>query len=230
MSKPPRNIHRALNNATTWNLLVWETDLGCHAKIVACYLRTYMNDYQEIAFPSVGKVAGYCGISENTVRKALRELCAAGYLLEGGYHPKYQTRIYSICTPSGAEPLQEVSCTPSGAEPYLTNTINQGIYIEKKRFVKPSLDDVRGYCLTKQYDIDAEQFIAHYDSNGWKIGGKSPMVCWKSALTTWSKRSKHNGNIRTTTGAGGTAKSAPAKTVADRLRDRLAESQRQRTP
>lgn len=193
MNHPPRNIHRALNNATTWNLLVWETDLGVHAKIVACYLRTHMNDYQEIAFPAIGRIASYCGVSENTVRKALRDLCGAGYLAQGGIHPTYLTNIYSICTPSGGEPLQEVSHTPSGGEPELTNELTNR---ESIGFRPPSDSEVGEYSRYIGFDLDPHEFLDFYQSKGWMVG-KNKMKDWKAAVRTWKKtREKQNGKGR----------------------------------
>jgi len=57
-----------------------------------------------------------------------------------------------------------------------------------KRFQVPTLDDVSGYCIERKNFVDAERFIDHYTSNGWKVG-KNPMKDWKSAVRTWEKNS-----------------------------------------
>ena len=191
MKHPPKNIKRALNNATSWNLLVWESDIGAHAKLIACYLRTYMNDYQEIAFPSVAKMAGYCAVSENTVRKALKELCSTGHLIPCGVNLKYGTNQYQIGTPSGAEPLQEVNSTPSGAEPYLTKELTNNIY---KGFKPPSVEEVKDYSST----IDAERFVDFYECKGWMVG-RNRMKDWKAAARNWERNNAKTGLGRNTT-------------------------------
>ena len=56
-------------------------------------------------------------------------------------------------------------------------------------FIKPSLEEVRQYITEKGYNIDPETFIAHYESNGWKVG-RNAMKSWKSACVTWSKNPK----------------------------------------
>lgn len=56
----------------------------------------------------------------------------------------------------------------------------------KSGFVKPTVEEVRAYCAEKGYRIDAEQFLHHYESNGWKVG-RVPMKSWRSALVTWNK-------------------------------------------
>ena len=57
-----------------------------------------------------------------------------------------------------------------------------------KRFIKPSLDDVRAYCQERQNNVDAERFVDYYEANGWKVG-KNPMKDWKAAVRTWEKSS-----------------------------------------
>lgn len=56
-----------------------------------------------------------------------------------------------------------------------------------KRFVKPTVEEVRRYCDERCNDISAEAFIDYYESNGWKVGS-NPMKDWKAAIRTWEKR------------------------------------------
>lgn len=59
-----------------------------------------------------------------------------------------------------------------------------------KRFVKPTLDEVRAYCRERNNTVDPERFMDFYDSNGWKVG-KTPMKDWRSAVRNW-ERSGYN--------------------------------------
>lgn len=65
------------------------------------------------------------------------------------------------------------------------------------KFIKPTLEEVNQYCLERNNNIDAEQFIDYYNSNGWKVG-KNSMKDWKAAIRTWEKRSKEGMNGNTT--------------------------------
>lgn len=58
-----------------------------------------------------------------------------------------------------------------------------------KRFVKPTLEEVREYCLSRKNNIDAQQFIDFYESKGWKVGNQS-MKDWKACVRTWEQRNK----------------------------------------
>ena len=64
-----------------------------------------------------------------------------------------------------------------------------------KRFVPPTVEEVRDYIASKGYQFDAEAFIAHYEANGW-MRGKNKIKNWKACCTTWAKR-QGNGNGQT---------------------------------
>ena len=65
--------------------------------------------------------------------------------------------------------------------------------VKIKGFKKPSIKEVKEYCIARKNYIDAESFIAFYDSNGWKVG-RNPMKSWQSAIITWEKRDRHSNN------------------------------------
>ena len=53
----------------------------------------------------------------------------------------------------------------------------------------PSVEEVADYIKEKGYHFSAEEFVAFYESNGWKVG-KNPMKSWKSACVTWESNYK----------------------------------------
>ena len=55
-----------------------------------------------------------------------------------------------------------------------------------KRFVKPTLSEIKEYCIERNNNVDAQHFYDHYESNGWKVG-KNSMKDWKAAVRTWEK-------------------------------------------
>lgn len=58
-----------------------------------------------------------------------------------------------------------------------------------RRFSPPSVSEVREYIQRKGYHVDAEAFVAFYESKGWMIG-KNRMANWCQAVATWEKRWK----------------------------------------
>ena len=56
-----------------------------------------------------------------------------------------------------------------------------------KRFVPPTVDEVRAYCKERGNGVDPQRFVDYYSSNGWMVG-KSKMKDWKAAVRTWEQR------------------------------------------
>ena len=56
----------------------------------------------------------------------------------------------------------------------------------KKRFVKPTLEEVQAYCKERNNKVDAQRWFDYYSSNGWKVG-KNPMKDWKACVRTWER-------------------------------------------
>ncbi len=62
----------------------------------------------------------------------------------------------------------------------------------KRKFIKPSLEEINQYCLERKNDVDSEKWLSYYESNGWKVG-KNSMKDWKAAIRTWEKNNFGNG-------------------------------------
>ena len=60
---------------------------------------------------------------------------------------------------------------------------------KRKKFIKPTVEEVKEYCLERKNNIDPEYFIDYYNANGWKVG-KNPMKDWKASVRTWERRKK----------------------------------------
>ena len=57
---------------------------------------------------------------------------------------------------------------------------------KRKRFEKPSISEIKQYCMERNNNVNAEQFYDYYESNGWKVG-KNSMKDWKAAVRTWER-------------------------------------------
>lgn len=66
--------------------------------------------------------------------------------------------------------------------------------IEKsRRFVPPSVEDVRSYCIERRNNVDAGQFWDFYQAKGWMVG-KNHMKDWRAAVRTWEKNKRTGAN------------------------------------
>ena len=59
----------------------------------------------------------------------------------------------------------------------------------RKKFVPPELQNVKEFFRENKssYQV-AEMFFNHFESNGWKVGGKAPMKNWHAAAKNWIMR------------------------------------------
>lgn len=82
---------------------------------------------------------------------------------------------------------QEGYCQKNKENNTSNNNINNKKEIYKeKRFIKPTLEEVKEYCLERDNKVNPELFIDFYESNGWKVG-KNSMKDWKAAVRTWER-------------------------------------------
>ena len=55
-----------------------------------------------------------------------------------------------------------------------------------KKFQKPTIEQIKAYCIEVGKNIDAEAFFDFYEAKGWVVG-KAPMKDWKAAVRNWAK-------------------------------------------
>ncbi|MEH7889520.1 transcriptional regulator [Elizabethkingia meningoseptica] len=152
--------------------------------------------------------------------------------------PADRQAVNNHCTPS--QTSTEQALVPSINSTNNTNTINiengeaQASYVieelppdqqchppdaskekklraKKKGFTPPDLTELKEYFRTQDYpEVEAEKFYNYFSSNGWLVGGKTPMKDWQAAARNWilntSKYNNHGSipdrakNLNTTTG------------------------------
>ena len=57
---------------------------------------------------------------------------------------------------------------------------------KRKRFEKPTLSEIKEYCIERGNKVDAQHFFDYYESNGWRVG-KNSMKNWQAAVRTWER-------------------------------------------
>ena len=57
---------------------------------------------------------------------------------------------------------------------------------KRKRFEKPTLSEIKQYCIERGNKVDAQHFFDYYESNGWRVG-KNSMKNWQAAVRTWER-------------------------------------------
>jgi len=145
------------------------------------------------------------------VDTALAELESRGfivrYVVEGNQYihinnfTKHQNPHKNEAPSSIPAPEQHGASTVQAPEQHDTNPADSlipdslipdslSVGQNRKRFVPPTLDEIRDHIIDKGYQVDPVRFHSFYESKNWMVG-KNKMKCWKSALTGWSTRNEN---------------------------------------
>ena len=79
---------------------------------------------------------------------------------------------------------------------------NNNTNSQKEKFKKPTLEEIKKYCLERKNSINPIQFFDFYESKGWLIG-KNPMKDWQAAIRTWEQNQAKYKNAPKTQESGG---------------------------
>lgn len=175
--------------------LIFDNSISDRARFLYCYMAAKPDDWEFY----IGPMSKELGYSVETIRKFIKELVDAGWIVKEG-----QSR-------DGGR-FSAVTYTLKSTKSTVTENFRDGkipahkenISIQKRdinnnplpdtraedEFSEPTVDDVRAYCEEKGIKaVNPKKFVAHYKSVGWKIGGK-PMDDWKSCVDRWNEEEK----------------------------------------
>ena len=57
----------------------------------------------------------------------------------------------------------------------------------QKRFVPPTVDEVKAYCQERNNNVDAQKFVDFYSADNWKDSKGKPVKNWKQKVITWER-------------------------------------------
>lgn len=148
--------------------------------------------------------------SQKKIQTALKKLIKEGLIVTGNYNKNaYDRTLWYALTEKGkyitrkgkmefqkkenefTENVQPIPITIPNTIPDTIPDIKKEIYKEKntKRFVKPSIEEIKEYVFENSLNVDCEYFYDYYESNGWTVG-KNHMKDWKATLRNWSRRNQ----------------------------------------
>ena len=59
-----------------------------------------------------------------------------------------------------------------------------------QKFIEPTIDQVKEYCLERKNNVDAQKWHDFYTCKGWMVG-KNKMKDWKAAVRTWEEKNEN---------------------------------------
>ena len=110
--------------------------------------------------------------SAHTLYRCLNDLCAWGYI---AYDVSKSPSRGSSIAIRRLHPAKVAAPRPSAAKP-----------TGEQHIIPPDLTAVVSFFLSKGHPtVEAQKFFNHFQSNGWRVGGKSPMRNWHAAAENW---------------------------------------------
>ena len=177
-------------------------ELHLRGNELICYaiIYSFSQDEESKFMGGVKYLCGWMNASEPTVISILNKLSSKGLIEPITVITKTCKRIYYQVTKESLVRgnLRNLSKVTKETLVSLYNNNNNNKTIKekvddktstKKRFVKPTIDQIAAYINEKNLHFDAEGFFDYYESKGWLVG-KSPMKDWKAACRTWEHNRK----------------------------------------
>ena len=169
----------------------YNENLTPNAKLLYAEITALINMNGE-CFASNKYFADLYGKSKTTISKWVSELVKEGYVevkLTYKEGTKEINNRYIRILKGG---IDKKLNTPILKKLKDNNTIvnNNTTYSNKK----PTVEEIKQYCLQRNNGIDAEQFFDFYESKNWYVG-KNKMKNWQAAIRTWEKRKTKTSKI-----------------------------------
>ena len=207
-------VFKTKNYTVMSNTHLQDPNLSLRAKGLLSIMLSLPDDWEY----SIDGLAKICMESERIIKATLNELKEHGYLVIAKRLPnetksgriEYEYCILEVPCLGGFDGLQEVQkqgVEKQGVEKQeveivgqlntnIQNTkerkdISKDISKRKKDFTPPTLEEVQDYCLKRNNGINPEQFLSHYEANGWMVG-RTKMRDWKAAVRYWETNSRRS--------------------------------------
>tara|TARA_R110000787_G_scaffold59374_2_gene134621 strand:+ start:801 stop:1532 length:732 start_codon:yes stop_codon:yes gene_type:complete len=160
------------NLVIDWTECIWQAELPSNAKLLACYLRKFMNSDRDFCWPGQKRIARETGLTKPTVIKYTKVLQDSGFLSVQGSTNGIDTNVYHITLPTDIEiegvkefnrSVKDVNQGSKGALPGGVKELNPNKQLNKQPnkqnniYKKISLDS-----LPVEISVDtAKEYIDH---------------------------------------------------------------------
>ena len=166
----------------------YNENLTPNAKLLYAEITALIN-MNGVCFASNSYFANLYGKSKTTVSKWVSELVKEGFVEVKLTYKEGTKEIENryITITKGGNRKQGVNPLVKKLKDNTTILNTNTTYSNKK----PSVEEIKQYCLERNNGIDAEQFYDFYESKNWYVG-KNKMKNWQAAVRTWEKRKQQN--------------------------------------
>lgn len=103
-------------------------------------------------------------------------------------------KAYSESRRNNRKKKEDMNNTSSSYVEHMENENEiEDLIVKKKvvRFQKPTIEQLKEYMREQGMNDIAENWLNHYEANGWMVG-KNKMKDWKASVRTWKTNQKNN--------------------------------------
>ncbi|MBR2698794.1 MAG: helix-turn-helix domain-containing protein [Clostridia bacterium] len=193
--------------------------LAGNALVVYAVIHGFSQDGDGCYYGTQARLCEICGVKERALRGILADLVDDGLLLREPVVVDGQARVSYRVPAKNAAPGKNCrtpgkNCRPVPPIPPAPpiTPITQDIYTpvgvytptapspgagvregdaSRKKFTVPSLSEVRDYWAAAGLKRNPDEFYDHFEANGWKVGGTTPMKDWRAAARNWARREEY---------------------------------------
>ena len=188
----------------------WWDDINTCRLFIYCLLKANWKDgrFKGMVIPkgsfvsSIPKMSDETSLTIREIRTAISHLKSTGEVTCKSYAKYTVFTVKNYCEYQQSDLQNDRQATGKRhSNDMLTTTIEEykegknnkkeDTNVSKKKFVPPTVEEVRAYCQERGNKVDPQAFVDHYTSNGWMVG-KNHMKDWKAAVRTWEKSSRQS--------------------------------------
>ncbi|MDD7518308.1 MAG: hypothetical protein PUK30_00530 [Dorea formicigenerans] len=185
----------------------WWDDINTCRLFIYCLLKANWKDgrFKGMVIPkgsfvsSIPKMSDETSLTIREIRTAISHLKSTGEVTCKSYAKYTVFTVKNYCEYQQSDLQNDRQATGKRhSNDMLTTTIEEykegknnkkeDTNVSKKKFVPPTVEEVRAYCQERGNKVDPQAFVDHYTSNGWMVG-KNKMKSWKAAVGTWERSS-----------------------------------------
>lgn len=185
----------------------WWDDINTCRLFIYCLLKANWKDgrFKGMVIPkgsfvsSIPKMSDETSLTIREIRTAISHLKSTGEVTCKSYAKYTVFTVKNYCEYQQSDLQNDRQATDKRhSNDMLTTTIEEykegknnkkeDTNVSKKKFVPPTVEEVRAYCQERGNNVDPQAFVDHYTSNGWMVG-KNKMKSWKAAVGTWERSS-----------------------------------------
>ena len=165
-------------------------------------------------------------IKPRGIRTALNKLKEEGFIIVDNYNksPYDRTQWYTLTEKAEAmlgigtsicqkrqiktSEVTNQNVTNDTPIPDVTSVVTSPVTSDvrgakRKRFVPPTIDEVKAYCEERHDSVDPQKFLDYYEMTGWKTKGGATIKDWKACVRTWERNTRTDSRVTQQVGANG---------------------------